>query len=100
MIEREEVHRRGLAVRAGDADDVERVGRVAVERGGDGAIATRASLDDDLRHVDGKRALDEQRDRAALDRLGGEVVAVDEAPAHAARTARRDRQRASRTRPT
>ena len=49
-----------------------------------GAIATRSVRDHDLRHTDGKRTLVEQRDRAALDRVGSEVVSVDQEPAHAA----------------
>ena len=40
-------------------------------------------LDDELRHGDVDRPLDDERDGAGRDRVGGEVVAVDAAPADA-----------------
>ena len=54
------------------------------------AIAARASSDDELRNVDVERPLDDERGRAALDRLPGEVVPVDAL----ARNAEEERARA------
>ena len=95
----EEVHCGGLAVRSRHSDDLERIGRVAVERGGDGCHRDARVRDHDLRHTDGKRTLVEQRDRAALDRFGSEVVSVDEEPAHAHEQRAGCDRSASRTRP-
>ena len=61
---------------SGDADDVERGGRVAVERVGGGGHRPPRRLDQDLRRVDGEVALDDERRSAPADRLAGEVVAV------------------------
>ena len=72
----EQEGRRRLAVRPGDADDVERGGRVAVERVGGGGHRPPRRLDQDLRHVDREVALDDERRSAPADRLAGEVVAV------------------------
>ena len=44
-----------------------------------------------LRHVEVERTLDDERDRPALDRLAGEVVAVDRLPGRA------EEERAGRT---
>ena len=83
--DRVEEERRGrLAVRAGDAGDLELARRPAEERvGGERHAPARASGDDELGHGEVERALDEQRDRPALDGVRGEVVAVGALAGHA-----------------
>ena len=68
--------RRGLAVRPCDAGDGEQLGRRAEERvrGHRGRCAGR--LDDELRHGDVDRPLDDERDGPRRDGLGCERVTV------------------------
>ena len=68
--------------------------RVAVEARGGGRHRGADVVDDDLGHAEAERALDDERDRAARDRVGGEVVAV----AREARDAEEQRARARRAR--
>ena len=78
-----EVGRRRLAVRAGDADRAQRRGRVAVQARGGGRHRGAHVVDDDLRHAEAERVVDDERGRAARDGVGGEVVAVAGEAAHA-----------------
>ena len=73
-----EVGRCGLAVRAGDPDDRQRMGRIAVPPCGGAGQGKPGRIDDDLRrrHPD-HRPFDEGRGGARLDRLCHEIVAVD-----------------------
>ena len=73
--EQEEARRR-LSARAGDADDLELAGRLAEEDVRRRSHRRTRVADDDLRHGHVERALHDERDRPALDRLGREVVAV------------------------
>ena len=74
---------RRLAVRAGHAGDLELLRRPAEELvGGDGHRCARAR-DDELRHVELERPLDDQRHRAVRDRVGGELVPVRARPGNA-----------------
>ena len=79
---REECGRR-LAVRAGDAHDPQRRGRVAVEARRRRAHRRAHVGDDHLGHPEAERALADQRGGAALDGVGSEVVAVGLEPGHA-----------------
>jgi hypothetical protein len=72
-----------LAVRAGDAEHVQRCRGVAVERGGGGGHRRANRRHDDLGHAEAELALHDQRDRATGDRLGGEGVAVAGVAGHA-----------------
>ena len=79
----QQMGRRGLAVRAGDAGDGEPLGRRAEEGvGRDGHRGARG-LDDELRHGDVHRVLDDERGRPGRDGLGGEIVTVHARSGHA-----------------
>ena len=78
-----EERRRGLAVGPGDARDPQRGGRVAVEaRRGERHRGPHVRHDD-LGHAEPQRALDDQGDSPARDRVGGEVMPVAGEPGHA-----------------
>ena len=79
--EQEEARRR-LPARAGDADHLELPGRLAEEHVRRGRHRRARVADDDLRHGQVERALDDERDRSALHRLRREVVAVDARARH------------------
>ena len=72
----QEVARRGLAARAGDADHLELAGRLAEEDVRNRSHGGARVPDDDLRHRQIERALDDERNRPALHRLRREVVSV------------------------
>ena len=73
----------GLAVRAGDADHFELRGRIPVEARRNGSHGRADVVDDQLRHSQPEPALAYERDRSALDRIGGEIVAVGPKAGHA-----------------
>ena len=78
-----EERRRRLAVGAGDADDRQPRRRVAVEaRRGDRHRGADV-VDLHLGHAEAERPRDHERGRAALDGVGGEVVAVAGEAGHA-----------------
>src|SRR5581483_2487678 len=80
----EEEERRGrLAARAGDADDLELARRLAEEDVRRRRHRGAGVADDDLRHVELERPLDDERDGAVLDRLLREVVPVRPLPGDA-----------------
>jgi hypothetical protein len=54
-----------------------------VQASGGGRHRRAHVLDDDLRHGEAERMVDDERDRPAGDRVGGEVVAVAREAAHA-----------------
>ena len=83
----------GLAVGARDADGLELRGRVAVEASRGRSHRRADAVHVDLRNAEVQRALDDERGRAASDRLGGEVVAVAREPGDA------EEQRPGRDRP-
>src|SRR5204862_8226400 len=62
--------------RAGDAGHLELPGRLAEEDVSSRSHRRARVADDDLRHGQVERALDDERDRSALHRLRREVVAV------------------------
>ncbi len=68
--------RRGLAVRAGDPDHLQRLGGIAVEASGGGGHGAARAGDLDLRHTEIKRPLDHERRCARLDGLLRKAVAV------------------------
>jgi hypothetical protein len=70
----------GLAVGAGHAGDLQRRGRVGVERRGGGRHRLAHRWHEDLRHAEAQPALDDERDRAAPDRVGSVVMAVAREP--------------------
>ena len=70
--------RRGrLPVRPGDSGELELLRRLAEERVGRDGHRLTGRRNEELRHVDVEHPLDDERDRAALDRLPREVVPVD-----------------------
>ena len=71
-----QVGRRRLAVGARDADDAQLARRVAEEARGERRHRRARRGDEHLRHAEPERALDDQRRRAARDRLRREVVPV------------------------
>ena len=75
--------RRRLAVGAGDPDRGQPRGGVAGQRGGGGRHRGAHVVDEDLGHAALQRALDDERHRAARDRVVGEVVAVAREARHA-----------------
>ena len=80
-VEKERCRR--LAVRAGDARDLELPRRLVEERvRGDGHRGSRV-VDDELRDGELERPLDDERDGAPSDGVGGEVVAVRTRPGDA-----------------
>jgi hypothetical protein len=79
----EQERRRRLAVRPRDACDLELARRLAEEGvRGDGHRCA-CVRDDELGHDDVELALDDERDRALLERLPREVVPVDRAASNA-----------------
>ncbi len=78
----QEEARRGLATRAGDADDLKLARRLAEEHVGSRSHRRADVADDDLRHGQVERALDDERDRPALHCLRREVVAVGTGARH------------------
>ena len=68
---------RRLAVRAGHADDLELAGRLAEKGVRCDRHRDARRRNDELRHVGVESALDDQRDGARLDRVRGELVAVE-----------------------
>ena len=78
-----EERRRGLAIRAGDADGEQLAARVAVPPRRSGGERRRSPVDHDLRHAGARdRRLDRDRRGPALDRLIDEFVTVDSEPAN------------------
>ena len=75
---RDEIRRRGLAVRAGDPDHLHLATGIAVERGGDHGERESGVFDHRPRHTDAFRRglLGDDRGGAALDGLTGERRAV------------------------
>ena len=73
----QEVRRRRLAVGAGDARDLELARRLAEEEVCRDGHRHPDVVDDELGSDDIDYPLDDERNRAALDRLGGERVTVD-----------------------
>ena len=72
----DEVRRRRLAARAGDPDDGQRGGRVAVEARRGARHRGAHVVDEHLGDAEPERPRDDERRRAARDRVGGEVVPV------------------------
>ena len=93
----QEKGRRRLAVRSRHAGDLERARRLAEEDVGGDRHRRAGVLDDELRHLELERALDDERDGTGRHGLGGEVVPVGPRAGHAEEhRARRDPPRVVR----
>ena len=78
-----------------DAGDLERARRLAEEGVGGDRHRRAGVLDDELRHVELERTLDDERDGAGRHGLGGEVVPVGPRAGHAEEHRARRTRRAS-----